>query len=165
MDRQVDMFPISDDLTHDHETEGSHVHPARLTTVEAVKTFALAGNATLTLKSLQTGTRFTYRIRLSKDGTIFFVALMNGADNERSFQYLGTIRREVYAHGRKSKIGRDAKSAKAFDWFWKSVARRHLPACVEVWHEGRCGRCNRKLTVPESIASGFGPECINRIAS
>jgi hypothetical protein len=28
-----------------------------------------------------------------------------------------------------------------------------------VWHEGRCGRCGRKLTVPESIESGFGPEC------
>jgi hypothetical protein len=34
---------------------------------------------------------------------------------------------------------------------------------VEFWHEGKCGRCNRKLTVPSSIESGFGPECINHV--
>lgn len=30
---------------------------------------------------------------------------------------------------------------------------------VEVWHEGSCGRCGRKLTVPSSIETGLGPEC------
>lgn len=30
---------------------------------------------------------------------------------------------------------------------------------IEVWHEGRCGRCARRLTVPESILIGIGPEC------
>ena len=34
---------------------------------------------------------------------------------------------------------------------------------LEVWHEGRCGRCNRALTVPESIASGIGPECAKHV--
>jgi hypothetical protein len=29
-----------------------------------------------------------------------------------------------------------------------------------VWHEGSCARCGKKLTVPESIESGFGPECV-----
>jgi len=33
---------------------------------------------------------------------------------------------------------------------------------LEIWHEGRCGRCNRKLTVPASIALGIGPECGQR---
>ena len=33
------------------------------------------------------------------------------------------------------------------------------------WHEGRCGRCGRKLTVPESIEAGYGPECINLVAA
>jgi len=27
----------------------------------------------------------------------------------------------------------------------------------------RCGRCGRVLTVPESVESGFGPECIGRL--
>jgi hypothetical protein len=33
---------------------------------------------------------------------------------------------------------------------------------LEVWHEGRCGACGRRLTVPESIERGLGPECYGR---
>lgn len=36
---------------------------------------------------------------------------------------------------------------------------------VEVWHEGSCGRCGRKLTVPESIANGLGPECAEKVGA
>jgi hypothetical protein len=38
-----------------------------------------------------------------------------------------------------------------------------MPDGVVIWHEGRCGRCGRRLTVPESIESGYGPECIGKI--
>jgi hypothetical protein len=34
----------------------------------------------------------------------------------------------------------------------------------KVHHEGRCGRCGRTLTVPESIESGIGPECAKKMA-
>ena len=37
-----------------------------------------------------------------------------------------------------------------------------LPETVEVWHEGRCCRCARRLTVPESIILGLGPACATR---
>lgn len=33
---------------------------------------------------------------------------------------------------------------------------------LQVWHEGRCGRCGRKLTVPSSIETGLGPECAGK---
>jgi hypothetical protein len=51
----------------------------------------------------------------------------------------------------------------AFAWFWDRLRNGNLPEQVEVHHEGRCGRCGRALTVPESIESGFGPECINHV--
>jgi hypothetical protein len=38
-----------------------------------------------------------------------------------------------------------------------------LPESLEIWHEGSCLRCGRKLTVPESIESGYGPECIKSV--
>lgn len=40
-----------------------------------------------------------------------------------------------------------------------AIAGGVIPPSLEVWHEGRCGRCGRALTVPESIASGIGPVC------
>lgn len=140
---------------------------APLPTAQAVTQFALAGNATLTIRSLKTGSRFTYRIRKSEDGRVWFVSYLRGAENdsESSYQFLGTIKGDKsYAHGRKSRIAPDAPVAKAFEWFeGKVIAQQTLPEQIEVWHEGRCGRCNRKLTVPESIEHGFGPECVKHV--
>jgi hypothetical protein len=139
----------------------------QLTTALDVQRFALAGKSTLTLVSKKTGTRFTYRISATPDRSAHFVALLSGPDNESDYQYLGRIARGVFWPGRKvpkpGDISKDAPSAKAFDWAWRAVVRNSLPEQLEVWHEGRCGRCGRKLTVPASIASGFGPECIEKI--
>lgn len=137
-----------------------HTHSHQLTTAEAVRTFALAGKARLTLVSEATGHRFTYRIKRSEDGKVHFVSLLNGPDNETAYTYLGFIRDGRYDHGKKSKIGADAHSNKAFAWVMGNILERdRVPEKVEVWHEGRCGRCGRALTVPESIESGIGPEC------
>ena len=60
------------------------------------------------------------------------------------------------------RIGADAPSRKAFTWFWNRLrADADLSQC-EVWHEGRCGRCSRVLTVPESLQTGLGPVCASR---
>jgi hypothetical protein len=129
--------------------------------------FALAGNARLTLVSERTGTRFTFRIRAKavKSGEApappWFVSVLTGRENESDYTFLGTIfeDRVTYRHGRKSTVSPEAPSAKGFAWAWTFIAKGELPPGCEVWHEGRCGRCGRALTVPESIALGIGPEC------
>lgn len=138
---------------------------ASLTTATAALAFMLGGNATVTLQSVRSGARFTFKITASDDGAVSFVKLLTGSDNEEDFAYLGLIRAGAYSHGRKSKIGPDAPSAKAFAWAFAHLARGSIPDGLEIYHEGRCGRCNRKLTVPESILSGFGPECSGRMAA
>ena len=147
----------------------------QLTTIEGIKNFVLAGNATITIRSQKTETRFTFRIRPPKENRsrpIWFVSALTGSDNNSTYQYLGHIRHDLsYDHGRKSRITVDAESAKAFRWFWHMVEGGNcehgravrLFEQLEIWHEGRCGRCGRKLTVPESIESGFGPDCIQLI--
>jgi len=133
------------------------------TSAANARAFMAAGKATVTLQSRRTDTRFTYKITASQDGNIHFVKVLTGADNESSYSYFGYIRRGVFFHGgTKAKAGYDAPSVRAFDWTWKMLARDELPALLEIWHEGRCGRCNRKLTVPSSIALGIGPECGQR---
>lgn len=141
---------------------------AQLQENEAIRRFVLAGNATFTLVSVGTGTRFTYRVRGVEMNpgmrTVpFFVELLNGSSNETDFGFLGTIFPAGlfrYVHGKKSKISKSAPSAKAFAWFWARIQfARSLSPDAEFWHEGKCGRCSRKLTVPESVASGLGPEC------
>lgn len=139
--------------------------PHLLADAQTIKNFVMAGNATFTLKSKKTGDRFTYRVRKSKDGRIWFVSLMTGSDNESSYSYMGYVKTDgTYSTTSKSKISPDAKSAKAFNWFYGNVVENEsLPDTLEVWHEGRCGRCHRKLTVPESIERGIGPECAHYV--
>ena len=124
--------------------------------------FILAGNATFTVVSGKTGTRFTYRVRQPNAEAPHFVALLSGPDNENDYQFLGSIfKKQTYVHGAKSRISPQTKSAVAAKWVCERLlAGKPLVNC-ELHHEGRCGRCGRKLTVPESIQSGFGPECIN----
>jgi hypothetical protein len=134
------------------------------------KQFILAGNATFTMTSRKSGTRFTYKVRKSKDGNCFFVSLLNGNDNENSYRFFGTLfpseQEMVFRHGRpeRTPITPDAPSAQGFAWFARNLNQpSNLAANVEVHHEGKCCCCGRKLTVPKSVELGVGPECAERL--
>jgi hypothetical protein len=91
-----------------------------------------------------------------------FVAVLTGSDNTSDYTYLGQIIRQPhprYEHGRKSKIGPDAPSAKAAQWYLARLFGGGDLAPVEVWHDGTCARCGRDLTDPLSVSRGIGPEC------
>lgn len=139
-------------------------HQAQLHDPVAIHRFATAGRARFTLVSEKTGVRFTYQVKVKKDDEgnhtdFFFVSVLTGANNEGDYTYLGCLRAGRFIHDKRLRIGPDAPSRKAFTWFWNRVRQsQELPSC-ECWHEGRCGRCGRVLTVPESIQSGLGPVC------
>lgn len=125
--------------------------------------FILGGNSTFTLKSRKSGKHFTYRARADEsDPKRVYVSVLTGGENERDYSFLGTIFRHndihaVFRHGKKSKISPEAQSAAAFRWFWDHA--KNPPPAVEFIKSGRCCRCNRVLTTPESVAAGIGPEC------
>lgn len=122
--------------------------------------FVLAGNARFTISNPDTGARFTYRVRKGDGDAPYFVSVLTGPDNDNAFTYLGCIfDGETFRVTARSKIGKGAPSAVAFDWTWPRLGNADALGPVEIWHEGRCGRCGRALTVPESIASGIGPVC------
>jgi len=123
--------------------------------------YVLAGNAVFTVRGKKE--RYTYKVRKSDDGRVYFVAVMTGPDNETDYVYAGVIRDKRFELTKKSKMDFNTPSVRAFVWFWKNLRDQKGDelAKVEFWHEGRCGRCGRKLTVPASIARGIGPECAN----
>lgn len=142
----------------------------------SVASFLMAGMATLTVVNTRTNGRFTFRINLPKKtnkggykqvdrkANCLFVSVLTGADNETDYSFIGTIFLTptlTFRYSRKSRISQNAVSVKAFTWFFNHI--NALPDCIEVYHEGYCGRCGKQLTVPESIVSGFGPECIRQI--
>lgn len=135
----------------------------RLTDAQDIMAFIFAGNATFTVVGKKD--RYTYKIKAGKtDGNnnIYFVKVLNGPNNETDYGYIGNIFGGQLRAGRKGKP--DAPSFKALNWTISFL--RNNPSDLgplEVWHEGKCGRCGRKLTVPESVDQGYGPECINYI--
>lgn len=121
----------------------------------------------------------------------WFVKVLTGSDNEsdKCYSYVGFVKgaegseRHFIHGGAKAKAGPDAPSVVAAGWVVSALAtlERVLAAGpeaanagdrlagalgqlgqAEMWHEGVCGRCAHRLTVPESIESGLGPVCATR---
>lgn len=140
----------------------------RLTTPESLGRYLLAGRAVITLRSLATQNRATLKLGRKRGdegkpveaGPVFFRALA-APDNERDFHYLGCLVNGRYKKAQ-SYVREFPAAALAALWLARALHEGKLGVVLrqaEVWHEGRCGRCGRALTVPESIESGFGPEC------
>lgn len=154
---------------HEHELKGQMSSP------EVISQYMLAGNAYFTLRSAKTQTRFTYRVAKSKPdpknpqkSAVWFVSVLTGTDNQGDYSYMGIIDGGKFRFTAKSKVTGQAPSGKAFQWFHEVLAKAlatfgTLPAGLEFWHEGRCGRCGRALTVPESVERGIGPECASKL--
>lgn len=131
----------------------------RLNNTDALK-FIFAGNSTATFLNAETGNRFTYKVKKAKDSNLFFVSVLTGPDQ---YSYLGTVSNGIYKHGKKSNFT-NAQSEKVFSYVLNKLKTQSLPEQIEVWHEGKCGKCGRQLTVPSSIETGIGPECIKSLS-
>lgn len=131
----------------------------QLASVDAVRDFVRAGRARFTVSNPSTGNRATYRVRRMRKGDGYFVDYLAGPDNGGDYQPLGYLWPDGFVL-RRGGPSPDSRVAVIFRWLHDAVLTRgELPPPVEIWHEGRCGRCGRVLTVPESIATGLGPVC------
>lgn len=133
------------------------LHPAILATAEKALAFIRGGNATITIVGKTA--RYTYRIRKAKDGDLFFVSLLTGSDNETAYSYIGCLT-DVRGFWTTAKTQNPASApVYGFGWVMQRLRANIMPTGMEIWHEGKCCKCNRKLTDPESIERGIGPEC------
>ena len=91
--------------------------PGELSSANDALRFIFGGNATFTIRSAKTGTRYTYKIRQKEIGKPFFASVLSGQNNESDFDYIGFIpaaTRDVLVAGNKGKP--DAPSFKALAW-------------------------------------------------
>ena len=135
---------------------------ARLDTSADRSRFIFGGKAVFTVVSTGTGKRYTFKVTrkpgvLADDfGGVYFAKVLKGSDNWSNYEYTGVVfgaDLDKLVAGRNGKPGEP--SHKALAWLLRNLDSDQ----VEVWHEGKCGKCGRKLTVPESIETGFGPHC------
>jgi hypothetical protein len=143
----------------------------QITNPEDIGRFIFGGHAIFTIVSSRTGVRFTYQVNRGEERNgmtpPWFVRLLSGPDNTSHFTYLGTIfpgHQDTLTLTQKSRAGADAPSVLAFRWLLRCITAKKCTS-IEFWHEGRCGRCGRRLTVPTSIETGLGPVCSGLIAA
>jgi hypothetical protein len=152
----------------------------QLTTPGEIRRYILGGNAAFTLRSLETGDRYTYKVKsvrlddsrdwsttnINKDR--FFVSVLVGGGRESDYVYMGLLDRSVDGSYNlhttaKSRVSNQAPSFKGLAYCWNALDQGcRWPSRVEFFHEGKCCVCGRKLTDPVSVAQGIGPECLLR---
>ena len=135
------------------------INEHRFENIADAHAYAQSGKAVITLTSRKTEKHYTYKIRRAKDNDgLYFVSVLGGED--QSFNYLGILKKEGFFVTKKSSFTAESTCAKAFAYF---VKLKTLPYELQIQHEGTCGCCGRRLTHPESITKGIGPECIKKI--
>lgn len=173
MANEIDVMKVE---TTDVNDESAPVQRGLMTKPDQVLAFMFGGEATLTFKSKLSGNHYTYCIKAGKiteaekaEGkkAPYFVYVMWGSDNENDYKYMGMISfwQGVWSFrltkkSFENKLTDGHKQVLAFRWAFDAVINGAMPRGVEIWHEGRCSRCHRKLSDPVSIEQGFGPFCL-----
>ncbi|MFW5871475.1 MAG: DUF6011 domain-containing protein [bacterium] len=136
------------------------------------KQFVMAGKAIFTVYN-DKGEHYTYRVKKSDEkgtwGVKWFVQLLTGSNNIEHYTYVGVLEPNsgTVRMTKNSKYLPNNKSVKVVNWALGKIVWPErwdkLPEGYGIIHEGRCGRCGRVLTTPESIKIGIGPECIKKM--
>jgi hypothetical protein len=120
-------------------------------------------NGTYTLINNEKNTHATVKISTVQKGALKgkrILSLLIGSDNEHSYKGFAFVNDNdmiaVWAKHRTSKFAQIAHIL-----FSLCVLDKESPFTNRVTMKvsKRCMRCNRKLTTPESIELGIGPEC------
>jgi hypothetical protein len=142
-----------------------------------VKEFFGAGRATFTVE-VPGGFReshdgvnphYTYKVEYAEPNgqwpEAWFVKMLVGSDNTTDYRTIGMLNPETgqFRLTRKSNLNDKSWAVRLLRRVLANVygetPDKITDAGFDVHHEGRCGRCGRKLTVPSSIKTGLGPVC------
>jgi len=140
--------------------------------------YILGGDATFTLLSVISGTRFTYRCSQSVEYVdnkpvkkdMFFLNVLTGPNNQTDFKYACVIDKTnnpnfyTLRFTKKSNMTAEAPSMVAINAVLNILQSsvQHINSFrkkLKIYHDGTCSNCGRKLTDPISVAVGRGPIC------
>jgi hypothetical protein len=145
------------------------------------KEFVLAGKAHFTLEipddyreknNLKPHYTFrvTYKPANGQYKEAYLVSLLTGPDNTKSYSYLGMLDKETGKVRTTAKSVLDGESLvvrllnRSLALVWLGDVQPLKEKGFDLHHEGRCGKCGRLLTTPESVERGIGPECWSKMS-
>ena len=135
------------------------------------RSFFTAGRAVFTIEFPESfaranglDTHYTYRIRAPRSGSVLWIDLLTGPDNVGSYTYIATLYPTTGdVRNRKDSAADNSMPVRlvrrVIRRVWDSQQTAIADAGFVLRHAGKCCRCGRRLTHPESLESGWGPEC------
>lgn len=140
----------------------------------ALPTLFFAGRATLTFRNPVKETHMTIKVKQARDKNdrkkklpIFFLSVSLLGDRQTGYIHAATIFQDTMNIKLSASAQSNEQLVKVVQFIWSAL---HNPQMlrdrkVALLHEGRCCRCSMPLTHPESINTGFGPDCLEHILS
>jgi len=138
---------------------------------EALK-FMLAGTCAFTMVSGKTGVKLSYKLVKRKSNEekgeyIYFMRVIRGTKD--IYAGLLVYNKEEgemkFIKGKKGQLYPNDVYVKSILYVINNLNRENYSMNIKIYHEGRCGRCGRRLTTPKSIMTGIGPECAKKVGS
>jgi hypothetical protein len=140
-------------------------------------------NGTYTVTNTETGEYRTFKIKTQKPDAKFapgkrIVSLLNGPNNESDYLGFGFVNQDKVSVWSKKRGNGKMSSFDHFAYLLPKAAfsligsdgqevrgtfQAYSGRKYEVELSKRCLACNRKLTTPESLRRGYGPECSKRL--
>ncbi len=131
--------------------------------VNSASTFIFGGNAEFTIRNVESGNGYKYKVRKGKlrqndKNEVFFVKVKNGQHWEYAGYVVRTATAFFYNQGKRGTLPVTSPAIKGLVYALNKGANP-LPAPMTMTHHGRCAHCGRKLDDEVSVARGFGPVC------
>jgi len=130
---------------------------------------ALAGRAELTIQNPVTGQHVKLKMKQKKDritkkpSTLYFVDVAISNDEEKGYRKAGVFFSDTRRWIPNKQMVRGDRFWTIVNFLMQSIEQPQNLENTVILHSGHCLRCGRKLTHPESIQSGLGPECSGRV--
>lgn len=118
--------------------------------------FLTAGRAIFTVSNGR-GDHYTFKLgRIRDNDSTLKAFVLKGSDNTRDYDFLCLVKAADLTLFKPVK----RKAVRVLAWAL-DVAKgiKSLPPGYTLEHAGRCGKCGRLLTEPESLKTGIGPAC------
>lgn len=129
-------------------------------TVDQIRNFIRAGRATFTIESTKSGKHYTFHAAAKSDGSILWISALTGPDE---YTYMGKLLPKSLEYRETPKSPPAHNLHGILRWFFLHLRNPRLHPMLVFRHQGNCGRCGRELTTPESIDTGLGPICSERM--
>ena len=130
--------------------------------------FMTAGKAEFVLHSTKTNQDFKFSLtrqetkdKEDKEKYIYFLNYLHGHDKT----YAGVVwfkdetQEFIFSTGKNGKMSPNALEIRSLIFVMNKLYREETVQYLDVFHVGKCGKCGKKLTTPESILTGLGPTC------